>query len=171
MKNVGVIFDLDDTLVDTTPAKDALEQEDWHEAEKHVSEFRLYDGISEALTFIKDHEIKMAIVSTSPEFYCRHVLTHFGIACTSVIGKNQDEEKPSARPMIDALHLLGIPSMNAITFGDRVKDIQAGKNAAITTAACTWGSKEIDDLKLEGPDFVINSPTEIVEVLAKRFSL
>ena len=73
--------------------------------------------------------------------------------------------------MIDALDLLNVPSNNAITFGDRVKDMKAGKNAAISTAACLWGSQEVDELMSEGADFIVRSPIDIVQVLSSRFSL
>jgi HAD superfamily hydrolase (TIGR01662 family) len=167
---ISVIFDLDETLVDTTPAMMELKEENWKGAEHHISEFTLYEGVTELLEFLQAHDVRMAVVSTSPGEYCRMVLEHVGINCHCIIGK-EEGNKPSPAPLLKALESLKLSPEHSIVFGDKATDIEAAQNAGIPSVACTWGTLEIDKLLNAHPDFVISDPRDGIQVLSKRFML
>jgi phosphoglycolate phosphatase len=52
-----------------------------------------------------------------------------------------------------------------IYFGDEIRDIEAAKDAKIKIAAVTWGFNDEESLKINNPDFLINKPEEIVNLL------
>jgi phosphoglycolate phosphatase-like HAD superfamily hydrolase len=167
----GVIFDLDETLVDTTPAKKELENEDWEAAKAKIPEFKLYGGIRELLGFINDSGIKTAIVSTSPHEYCKAVLGYFNIECHCIVGKEDSRKKPHADPMILAIEMIALEKNNIISMGDREKDIISSKKTGLTTIGCLWGTTEPEKLKHAGPHFMAQRPQDVVEILKKYFKI
>jgi HAD superfamily hydrolase (TIGR01662 family) len=167
---ISVIFDLDETLVDTTSALKELKEEDWKGAEHHISEFTLYEGMTDLIEFLHAHDIRMAVVSTSPEEYCRMVLEQVGVKCQCVIGK-ENGDKPSPEPLIKALESLKGSPDQAVVFGDKSTDIEGARNAGMQSVGCTWGTREIDKLLSAHPDFVISDPRDGIQVLSKRFML
>jgi HAD superfamily hydrolase (TIGR01549 family) len=167
----GVIFDLDETLIDTTAALNELQQQEWHDAESCLSKFRLYNGMKEVLSFLLDHRISIAVVSTSPSQYCRIILDHFGIAVNCIIGKDKDEKKPSPAPMIDAICQMGTDRQTTLSFGDKAKDIMSARAVGIPAVGCTWGVKDETELLAAMPDLIIKDPIQIIEVVKARFAL
>ncbi len=49
--------------------------------------------------------------------------------------------------------------------GDEVRDIQAAKEAGIKSAAVTWGFNHTDLLAQSLPDFLVNTPEELQQIL------
>jgi len=168
---MGVIFDLDETLVDTTAASGELKEEQWVEAEKKIAQFKIYDGIPELLKFLREHDIKLAVVSTSPHEYCRRVLHYSDIECDGIVGKEDSTDKPSAEPMHKALRMIACGNETVVSFGDRAKDIIASKAAGIVSVGCLWGSTEADKLKAAHPDHIITHPVEAIPLLKAYFGI
>jgi phosphoglycolate phosphatase-like HAD superfamily hydrolase len=168
---MGVIFDLDETLVDTTAASTALKEERWSEAESLIPKFTIYDGIREVLKFLNDAKIKFAVVSTSPHEYCRRVLQCADIECNCIVGKEDSEDKPSPEPIQKALQFLGTNGEGVISLGDRVKDIEASKKTGIVTVGCLWGSTEPDKLKAANPDHLIHHPLQAIPIFKAHFGI
>lgn len=61
MKNV--IFDLDMTLVDSSIAESARKQRNWPLVYSMIPSFTLYSGMGEVFDFIRNNNIRVAIVS------------------------------------------------------------------------------------------------------------
>jgi phosphoglycolate phosphatase len=51
--------------------------------------------------------------------------------------------------------------------GDSLSDIRAAKEAAATSIAVTWGHQSVDYLRSGDPDYVINFPHDLVEIIEK----
>ena len=49
--------------------------------------------------------------------------------------------------------------------GDEMRDIKAGKKARVPVGAVTWGFNSRELLKSAAPDYIIESPGELLEVL------
>ena len=67
--------------------------------------------------------------------------------------------------MLKALQLLGCDARQAISFGDRVIDIQSSNAAGIESVACFWGTKEKADLLRSGYTHAIIKPNEILTLI------
>lgn len=162
----SIIFDLDLTLVDTTPLEQARADRNWQLAYSKISECHLYDGIQEILDVITKHHIPTAIVSTSPGKYVQNVTDYFHIPVDQIIGYHDAKpHKPAPAPMLLALQKLGCSADQAISFGDRVIDIQASNAANIESVACFWGTKEKKELILSGYRHAIIHPREILTLI------
>lgn len=49
--------------------------------------------------------------------------------------------------------------------GDMVEDVLAAKEAGIKSIAVTWGFNERDELEAAKPDFIVDSPAELLDVI------
>lgn len=67
--------------------------------------------------------------------------------------------------MLKALELLGCSAKNAISFGDRVIDIQASNAAGVESVACFWGTKEKKELLKSAYTHAIIAPNEILTLI------
>lgn len=161
-----IIFDLDLTLVDTTPLEQARADRNWQLAYSKIDECHLYDGMREVLDVIAKHNIPTAIVSTSPSAYVRNVATHFHIPYNHIIGYHDAKpHKPAPEPMLLALQKLECTADQAISFGDRVIDIHASNAAHVESVACFWGTKEKTKLMASGYRHAITHPREILTLI------
>ena len=162
----GVIFDLDLTLVDTSILENARKSRNWQEAYRLIPATYLYPGIQSAMRQIREKGIIMTIVSSSPHPYVEKIAAYHKIPAGFIVGYHDAHPiKPHPAPMLKALELMGEKAENVISFGDRAIDMMASKNAGIKAVACLWGTQE-KSLLLSSPyDQVINSPSEIMQLL------
>ena len=54
---------------------------------------------------------------------------------------------------------------HCLYIGDEIRDIEAAKKAEIKIGVVTWGYNEKQALILEQPDYVFDSPNEILDAL------
>lgn len=158
-----VIFDLDQTLVDTSIAESSRNSRSWNKAVSFIPNFTLYEGWSEVFDYINENGIMVAIVSTSVSYYVDKVISYFNIPCDLRIAYHDvSHHKPNPESMIRVLNDLKLQPTEVISVGDRDIDIIASKNAGIFSIGCLWGN--ISGFT-SSPDAVISSPLEIIEYL------
>jgi len=58
----------------------------------------------------------------------------------------------------------GIDNEHIFYIGDTKGDIIEGKKARVKTIAVTWGYHNRDKLREENPDFIVNSPKELLKL-------
>lgn len=162
----NLIFDLDLTLVDTTPAEPYRSRRDWEGAYATLSQCTVYKGLEEVFAVIRKHHINTCIVSTSPRPYIEKVVTRFNLPINHIVAYHDAKPiKPHPAPMLKALEILGCDAKNAISFGDRVIDIQSSNAAGIESVACFWGTKEKSELLHSEYSHAIISPSEILTLI------
>ena len=61
--------------------------------------------------------------------------------------------------------MLGCDAKSAISFGDRVIDIQSSNAAGIESVACFWGTKEKAELVKSSYTHAIIKPCEILTLI------
>ena len=75
--------------------------------------------------------------------------------------------KPYADAALRALEVGGTSSEDALLIGDSDLDIQCGRLAGISTGAALWGALDRVSLLAEEPDFALEFPSEVVEIVRK----
>lgn len=162
----SIIFDLDLTLVDTTVVEQARHDRNWQLAYSLIPQCKMYEGMDEVMEIIRKCNLKTCIVSTSPRTYVENVVKYFNLPIQHIVAYHDAKPiKPHPAPMLKALELLGSKAENAISFGDRVIDIQASKAANIESVACFWGTKERAELIKSGYTHAIVKPKEILTLI------
>lgn len=161
-----IIFDLDLILVNTSVVEQARRERNWPLAYSLIPHCTIYDGMQHVFDVIRKFNIDACIVSTSPRPYVENVVTHFDIPIEKVVAYHDAKPiKPHPAPMLKALELLGCSAKNAISFGDRVIDIQASNAAGVESVACFWGTKEKKELLKSAYTHAIIAPNEILTLI------
>ena len=161
----NLIFDLDNTLVDTSLALSARRRRAWQEVYSLIPQFSLYEGIKELCDLIRDCHFNTCIVSTSPKRYVEKVVRYFDLPFTNIIGYHDARIKPAPDSMYLALQVMHAKPLETISFGDRRIDMIASNCAGIPSAACLWGSDEKDVLLDTPATYHFEFPKEVVLLL------
>lgn len=162
----NIIFDLDLTLVDTTLAEPYRSRKDWNGAYSVLPQCSVYEGLNEIFDVIRKYGISTCIVSTSPRPYVEKAIQQFNLPINHIVAYHDAKPiKPHPAPMLKALEILGCNAKDAISFGDRVIDIQSSNSAGIESVACFWGTKEKAELLRSGYKHAIVNPSEILSLI------
>ncbi|MGN0845885.1 MAG: HAD family hydrolase [Kiritimatiellia bacterium] len=113
----------------------------------------LYPGVRATLAELHDRGWLMGINTNKPNFACRAILEHFGIAryfgAAVVAGGDCAEMKPSALPLRQAAARMRGHRLSSHDWmvGDNWTDMESGTNAGIKTAFCTFGFGNLNDAR------------------------
>lgn len=162
----ALLFDLDQTLVDSSLAESFRNLRQWNRVYPLIGEFTLYEGMTEVFDSIRSGKIPTAIITNSPGAYASKVIATFGIPCDCLIDFHSvKNRKPHPEPFLKALGELGVEAESAISFGDRKIDILASQAASVKSAACLWGTNEKDLLHSSSPSFILSHPLQILNLI------
>ena len=128
---------------------------------------RPYDGIMDLLPALAERGLKMAIVSNKvqPETEALRKLWFADFIPVAVGRVEGIAPKPDPAMAFKALEQLGAQPQDAWFVGDSQPDVRTGKNAGCTSVGCTWGFRDFATLEEEYPDFIIDSPLELLDIV------
>ncbi|MEI3376738.1 MAG: HAD family hydrolase [Coriobacteriales bacterium] len=126
-----------------------------------------YPGVMELLAALKERGLKMAIVSNKvqPETEALRELWFADFIPVAVGRVDGIAPKPDPAMANKALELLGSQPQDAWFVGDSQPDVRTGKNAGCTSIGCTWGFRDYATLEEERPDFIIDDPLELLDII------
>jgi len=126
-----------------------------------------YPGVMELLAALKERGLKMAIVSNKvqPETEALRELWFADFIPVAVGRVDGIAPKPDPAMANKALELLGSQPQDAWFVGDSQPDVRTGKNAGCTSVGCTWGFRDYATLEEERPDFIIDDPLELLDII------
>lgn len=159
----AVMFDLDETLVNTSELAAYRENGNREELRKNINLSKIYPCVTSILKAIKDKKIPLALISNSPRWYIDIILRHHNIEVFDVIISYDDVgrhgKKPSGNGIDKAMATLNLTKENNIIYiGDRDIDFNAAYNCYIKPVAPSWATRvPIDQI----PAAILNSKTLI----------
>ncbi|MCY4488097.1 MAG: HAD hydrolase-like protein [Deltaproteobacteria bacterium] len=124
----------------------------------------LFPGIPGLLRALSE-EHTLVVVTSNYEHIVRHGLARNGVdACVSLV---LDAGRPGTKSdkIRHALERFEVPPGEAFMIGDTRGDIHHGRAAGVRTAGVTWGYQARETLALESPDFIVDTPEELLELL------
>lgn len=130
-----------------------------------------FDGILSLLDYLKENDIFINVLSNKVDSFAKKMINHFfcDYGFHSVYGERISIPK---KPAPDAAFIIanecGVMPSETIFIGDSIYDIQTGKNAGMFSVAACWGYQSKKMLLEEKPDFMADSPIEIIEFLKDR---
>ena len=128
----GVIFDLDQTLVDTHELESFRDKRMWNYVYRALDRTYVYPKIYELIDYLKNEGIKISVVTSSKKEYAVRLLRHHGLEVDVLVAYSDTRyHKPSPDPMLKALSLMSMGADEVINVGDRENDVIAGKVAGI----------------------------------------
>ncbi len=130
---------------------------------------RLFTGMEKVLNYLENSGVCWGIVTNKPKRFTLPLLEQMGLhsrACSIVCGDTLTKNKPDPEPMLYALAQCGCKAENSLYVGDAQRDIEAGRDANMTTLLALFGYIANED-KVDswGADIKIKHPVDIIEVL------
>jgi phosphoglycolate phosphatase-like HAD superfamily hydrolase len=164
---VGVLFDLDQTLIDSSSAAPIRGGgRPWGPVFALVPDFVVYDGISGILAMLTERKIPVCVVTSSVRSYCDKVIDHhkFGIV-HRICYHDTSRRKPHPDPILAGIKKLGLPAREVWAIGDDPKDIQAAHAAGVHSVAVTWGSADPSALRAASAESIFDTVVELYAFL------
>ena len=129
-----------------------------------------FGGVVELLPELVSRGHQLGIVTAKRVATARLAFERFPFLeeLTDVLVGAEDTErhKPDPDPVLEALRRLGARPEEAVYVGDSPFDIGAGNAAGVLTIAVGWGGIHPDErLLAEEPDFLVQRPEEILELV------
>lgn len=161
----GILFDLDQTLVDTSSLYGLRKQRNWRVVFERIHLTKLYPGIKELLNELKEH-YKIGIVTSSISKYAEKVIRHHQIPIPLFAAYHDTaEHKPHPAPILLGIKKLGCLANDTISIGDETRDVIAAQRAGAVAIAVTWGLDSQDDLKNTEPFAIANNIPQLRQIL------
>ncbi|HEU0199270.1 MAG TPA: phosphoglycolate phosphatase [Burkholderiaceae bacterium] len=130
---------------------------------------QLFDGMAETLAALEANGVRWGIVTNKVARFTLPLLDALALrdrAACVVSGDTTPHAKPHPAPLLHALQRCGVDAAAAIYVGDDLRDIQAGRAAAVRTVAALYGYLGGDtSVTTWGADNVIEAPRELIALL------
>lgn len=167
-----VIFDFDQTLVDTSPVEHLRSGGRWADVMKRVSQLQVYDGIHGLLSALHDHAIPTAIVTKSPSMVSKAIVKQHAWPMDIIVGYHDvRRRKPDPEGLLLAMERAGADPQTVFHVGDQAEDTLAARAAGVTPLGSAWGIPNSDNLSASAPDELFHTVSELRMYLSKRFCL
>ena len=126
-----------------------------------------YPGIIPLLEDLKSRDCKMAVVSNKFDEAVKYLCEkYFGAYIKTAMGESADAPKKPAPDMVfKALKELGVEKDRALYVGDSEVDIKTAANAGLPCVCVSWGFRDVQTLKENGAELIINKPSELIGLI------
>lgn len=142
-----------------------LDLYDSHLADESI----LFDGMENCLGIIEAKNIPWGIVTNKPSRFTDPLLNALNLhhrSATTICPDHVARSKPNPEPLFKACDTIKVKPEQCLYVGDHIRDIEAGKNAGMKTAAALYGyiGENEDPLNWQA-DFLLKSPHELIPLL------
>lgn len=138
--------------------------------ELHDDECKEFADVDLMLQILKNKGIKIGIVTSKKSDMAERGAKLMGIFKyfdTFITPEVTIKHKPEGEPVLKACENLGVSPSEALMVGDSPYDILAGKNAGAKTCGVKYTALPIEKLQESKPDFYVDKPLEILELVEK----
>ncbi len=126
-----------------------------------------YENINTVLTKLKNSGVKLAVVSNKADFAVQTLVEdYFPSIFDFAVGEKENvRRKPYPDSVNCAIDNLGANRNECIYVGDSDVDIETARNANMPCISVLWGFRDESFLKSFSPEYIINDPNEILEII------
>lgn len=136
-------------------------------AKRRNNKTRIFPGIMQLLTDLKNRNISVNILSNKPHFQTEDVVgDYFGdFKFDYIYGKKTHFEiKPNPESALEIVTKLGITPNDVLYVGDTNTDIQTAINAGFSSVGVLWGFRTKEELIESGANYIVSNPKEILRI-------
>lgn len=128
---------------------------------------RPYDGIIDTIKAVRKMGIRTAVVSNKTDSAVQNLcIHHFDGLFDVAVGERTDIQKKPAPDMVNlVLDNLDYNCKEAVYIGDSEVDLATAANSNMDCIAVCWGFRSKELLKEKGATTIIDTPSEILELL------
>ena len=128
----------------------------------------LYDGVIEALDFLKTTGVKIGCVTNKASEFTLPILRDLAISDyfeTVLCGDMVARKKPDPLPLLQSAEALGVSATVSMMLGDSMSDVKAARAAGFSIVCMSYGYNHGEDIRDYHPDAVIDSMAEIKDIV------
>jgi HAD superfamily hydrolase (TIGR01549 family) len=165
----AVIFDLDDTLVDTSAVRAARDNQDWTAVKENLHRIVPFasDGVAieETPARLKAEGMGIGILTHAPRWYAETLLDRFGIRADVLItGSDGYPPKPDPTSLKALAAELGVAVGSCAYVGDMHTDAAAAAAAGAVSVGACWAETVPHEWRRWWPDVAIAKPERLLEL-------
>ncbi len=127
-----------------------------------------YDGLPQVLEYLYNQDFKLGIVTSKIHDFCVSGLKVLGIDKYFDYIQGCDDykyHKPDPKTLEYAANKLELRPHELLYIGDSSFDVIAASKAGLDTCAVTWGAFTKDQLIPYKPNFIVDKPSELIEII------
>jgi len=128
----------------------------------------LYDGVMEALAFLKSTGVKIGCVTNKASEFTLPILKDLGISEyfeTVLCGDQVERKKPDPQPLLMSAETLNVNPQASMMLGDSMSDVKAARAAGFSIVCMSYGYNHGEDIRDYNPDAVVDSMAEIKDLI------
>ncbi|WP_376779850.1 phosphoglycolate phosphatase [Stutzerimonas kunmingensis] len=125
----------------------------------------VYPGVRECLDWLREREVKLAIITNKPAQFIEPLLEEKGLAGYFdwlVGGDTLPQQKPDPAALFWVMDKAGVAPGESLFVGDSRNDVRAAKAATVRCAALTYGYNHGEPIADEHPALVLDDLRELV---------
>lgn len=129
----------------------------------------LYDGVREALDFLKTTGVRIGCVTNKASQFTLPILEDLGISDyfeTVLCGDMVEKKKPDPMPLLRVAEELDVEPAASLMLGDSMSDVKAARAAGFDIICMSYGYNHGEDIHDYDPDAVVDSMDEVRSVVA-----
>jgi phosphoglycolate phosphatase len=154
----------------TDPAYEALRDEFLQRYEARMTrETRVFADVPPVLDRLAAMQVPWGIVTNKATRFAEPLVRALGLdrqAAVLVCGDTTARAKPHPDPLLEAARRLGLAPERCLYVGDDLRDVQAGRAAAMGTVVAAWGYLGLGEgVEAWGAEHVIESPAGLLKLL------
>lgn len=131
--------------------------------------FRLYEGMADLLLNLRENGIKTGIATSKPQVFMDHIVKtcelqqYFDVVVGAESDKLDAGKKEIIEKAFDSLKVYGCEK--PLMVGDTKFDIIGARDAGVPSVAVTFGFGSIDDMIVNGANYVAKNCEEIKAIV------
>ncbi len=137
-------------------------------AENTSKRSTLYPGVKEGLDYLREQGYSLGCVTNKAEQFTLPLLRDLGIEDyfgIVVAGDTLPVKKPDPTPLLYAAEFFGTGPEHSLMIGDSKSDVKAARAAGFRIICMSYGYNHGEDIRIYEPDAVIDSMTELKDML------
>ncbi|MCB5223654.1 MAG: HAD-IA family hydrolase [Candidatus Cloacimonadaceae bacterium] len=131
-----------------------------------IHSLKPYPGIVSALKELSSGGIGLGLVSSNNTDNLHSFLSHHNIGCFDWVEGTHGILRKH-RSIKDQIKKHGLKKENTLYIGDEVRDIKAARRSGIKVISVTWGLHSRQNLQKHKPDWLIDHPEELLDLIPK----
>jgi phosphoglycolate phosphatase len=128
----------------------------------------LYNGVAEALDFLKTTGVRIGCVTNKASQFTLPLLKDLGVHDyfeIIICGDMLERKKPDPMPLLYAAEKLETTPAASLMIGDSMSDVKAARAAGFRIICMSYGYNHGEDIRDYNPDAVVDSMAEIKDIV------
>lgn len=157
-----IIFDFDQTLVDTSPVEALRARREWKAVMAQAPRLAVYSGVNNLLAELHAAGQILALLTKSPDMVPRAFIRQHGWPIDIVVGYHQvRQRKPNPEGLLLAMRQGKALPVSTFHIGDQPEDTEASRAAGVRALGSAWGLTDIEALRASKPDELFTSVDQL----------